>query len=113
MQINVIHLNQNDAHLTLRSRRHPQDYLFYLFFPPAGHGRRLIGELLLLLLLQATATAGANPRSWWTQVGPTAREMGGAGNRARDLPPHGQTAYHLCHQGRCTRSIPITYCGHS
>ena len=73
--------------------------LFYLFFPPTG--------ILVPIYRRAPSPpppgygcAGAHPRSWWTQVGPTDRGTGGAGNRTRDLPPHGPTAYHLRHQGR-------------
>ena len=49
--------------------------------------------------------AGAHPRSWWTQAGPTDRGTEGVGNRTRDLPPHGLTAYHLRHQGRFWRFL--------
>ena len=52
-----------------------------------------------LLLLQATANAGANTSSWCTQEGLTAWGTERTGNRTRDLPPHGPTA-NLRHQGR-------------
>ena len=39
------------------------------------------------------------------------RGAGGAGNRTRDLAPHGLTAYHLRHQGRydCIKTECINY----
>ena len=54
----------------------------------------------LLLLLQATAAREPIPAPGERRRGPTDRGTRGAGNRTRDLPPHGLTAYHLRHQGR-------------
>ena len=64
-----------------------QQSFLYLFFPPTGHIAHLGKELLLLSSSRLPLEGSQSPRSWWTQVGPTASETGGTGNRTRDPRP--------------------------
>ena len=99
LTIDVVMMTYSDAHLiTMHSAAHMTTrqlvymfamisfYFIYSLFPPMGHRQRFIGDLLLLPH-PGHGYTGANPRSWWTQVGPTARETEGTWNRTRDLPP--------------------------
>ena len=69
---------------------------FYSFFPLRAMGAHWVAPSPS----PGYGCAGAHPRSWWTQAGPTDRGTGGVGNGTRDFPLRGLTAYHLRHHGR-------------
>ena len=75
-------------------------FLFLFILPPTGHGYPFTGGLLLLLRATATREPIPAPGGRRTQAGPTDQGTGGVGNRTRDLPLHGLTAYRPRQQGR-------------
>ena len=70
---------------------HKVDSGVYLFIPPSNGSWVSRRASAPPPSPPGTADAGGNPRSWWTQVACGADSPRDAGNRTRDLPPHGLT----------------------